>query len=246
MAEKKVSVRLIAEGGGQVKAEFQGIGDTGTKSFKSVSTEAEGLTGRMGRLAGPAGIGLIVKAAAAAAAALLSMGAAIRVISEFDSGMSELAAVTRATAGEMAQLRDVAKDLGSTTEFTAKQAADGLTFLARAGFDAEEAMASIPAVLDLATASGMALGQAADIASNIMSGFGIEASNAANVTDVLAAASSRANTDVAQLGSAMSTVAPISAALGISLEDTAAAIGVMSDAGIQGERAGNPERKYNA
>lgn len=242
MSEKQVSVRLVVKDGEIVRAQFKGLGEAGEQSFRTMSDGADGLTGRLGRLAGPAGLGAVAKAAAAAAAAFASVGETIRVISEFDRGMSELAAVTRASAFEMEALRDVAKDLGSTTEFTARQAADGLTFLARAGFDAAEAMAAIPAVLDLATASGMELGRAADIASNIMSGFGIAAEEAASVTDILAAASSRANTDVAQLGSAMSTVAPISAALGVSLEDTAAAIGVMSDAGIQGERAGTALR----
>lgn len=243
MAQKKVSVRLVAEGGGQVKAEFKGIGDTGAQSFKKASTEADGLTGRMGRLAGPAGLGLVAKAAAAAAAALLSMGTAVTVISEFDRGMSELAAVTRATSSDLADLRDVAKDMGASTEFTARQAADGLTFLARAGFSAQESMAAIPAVLDLATASGMDLGRAADISSNIMSAFGIAATDAASAADVLAAAASRSNTDVQQLGDAMTYVGPIASALNISMSDAAAAIGVLSDAGIQGSMAGTSLRQ---
>lgn len=243
MSNKKVSVRLVAEGGGQVKAEFKGIGDAGTQSFRTVSEEADGLTGRMGRLAGPNGLGLVAQAAAAAAAALLSMAAIVPVISEFDRAMSELAAVTRATAGDMEDLRDVAKDLGASTEFTAKQAAEGLTFLARAGFDAAESMAAIPAVLDLATASGMELGRAADIASNIMSAFGIAADDATSATDILAAAAARSNTDVQQLGDAMAYVGPIAAALDVSMNDAAAAIGVLSDAGIQGSMAGTSLRQ---
>lgn len=177
-----------------------------------------------------------------ALSALLSVGAAVGTIRQFETSMSQVAAVSRATTAELQKMRDVAKDLGSTTEFTAAQAADGLRFLAMAGFSASEAMQAIPAVLDLATASAMGLAEAADIASNVISGFGLEAGAAAEVADVLAAASSRANTNVAQLGRAMSTVAPISAALGIDLADTASAIGVLSDAGIQGERAGTALR----
>lgn len=243
MSDKKVSVRLVAEGGGQVKAELQGIGDTGSRSFKTMSTDAEGLNSRIGTLAGPAGLGMIAKAAAAAAAALLSVGTAIRIIGEFESGMAQLGAVTGATAAEMEALRDVAKDLGSSTEFTAKQAADGLAFLARAGFDASEAMAAIPAVLDLATAASMDLATAADISSNIMSAFGIAASDAASVADVLAAAAASANTNVNQLGDAMTFVGPIASALDIAMSDAAAAIGVLSDAGIQGGMAGTSLRQ---
>lgn len=187
-----------------------------------------------------------MKGAAAAAAtmvvAALGIGKSISVIRDFESSVSKMGAISGATTLELQAMRDVAKDLGSTTEFSATQAADGLSFLAMAGFDAAESIAAIPAVLDLATAAGMGLAEAADTTSNIMSGFGIEAADAANVTDILAAASTRANTDVAQLGAAMSTVAPIANSLNIGLEETAASIGVMSDAGIQGERAGTALR----
>lgn len=174
--------------------------------------------------------------------AAIGIGATVRTLAGFEQSMSSVAAVTRASADELEAMRDVAKELGATTEFSASQAADGLKFLGMAGFTAAESIASIPAVLDLATASAMGLSEAADIASNIMSGFGIAASEAASVADVLAAASTRSNTTVQQLGGAMSTVAPIASALGISLADTAASIGIMSDAGIQGERAGTALR----
>lgn len=183
-----------------------------------------------------------LKRFAVTAAAALSLKAMTVEISQFETSMSRVSAISKASAKDLEALRKVAKDLGKTTEFSASQAADGLGFFAMAGFSAKEAMAALPATLDLATASGMGLAQAADIASNVLSGFGKAANEAGTVADVLAAASSAANTDVYQLGSAMSTVAPISAALGISLEDTAAAIGVMSDAGIQGERAGTALR----
>jgi TP901 family phage tail tape measure protein len=216
------------------------------------ATDDVGKFGRAGTSAGTAvskatgkmntGFNGVALAAGAALTAMLSIGTAIRTIAEFESSVSRMGAISGATTADLERMRDVAKDLGSSTEFSATQAADGLTFLAMAGFEAAEAMAAIPAVLDLATASGMGLAQAADTASNIMSGFGIAAQNAANVADVLAAASSRSNTSVTQLGGAMSTVAPIAKALDISLADTAAAIGVMSDAGIQGERAGTAMR----
>ena len=183
-----------------------------------------------------------VGALAIAASAMFGGGALVATIADFDSSMSRVAAITRATDAELAALRATASELGNTTEFSAAQAADGLSFLAMAGFDAQQAIAAIPAVLDLATASGMGLAEAADTTSNIMSGFGIEAENAAGVADILAAASSRSNTNVSQLGQAMSTAAPIMAALGIGIEDTAAALGVLADAGLQGERGGTALR----
>jgi TP901 family phage tail tape measure protein len=217
----------------KAKDDVQKFGEAGTKAGTSITKS----TGKMQK-----SFNGVAVAAGAALSAMLSVGAAVRVIAEFETSMSRLGAVSGATGGELEALRDIAKDLGSTTEFSASQAADGLNFLAMAGFDAKEAMAAIPSVLDLATASGMGLAAAADTASNIMSGFGIAAADAAQVADVLAAASTRANTTVGQLGAAMSTVAPIASALDISLEDTAASIGVLSDAGIQGERAGTALR----
>lgn len=209
--------------------------------FGRAGTKAGGDIGKMSIVA-KKGFSTVALAAGAALAAMASLGAVINTIKEFDSSMARLGAITGATTEEFMQMRDVAKDLGASTEFSAKQAADGLTFLGMAGFSASESIAAIPAVLDLATAAGLGLAEAADTTSNIMSGFGIAAENSANVADVLAAASSRANTDVSQLGQAMSTVAPIAAALEIDLADTAAAIGVMSDAGIQGSRAGTAMR----
>jgi len=216
----------------------------GRKTERATDGAAAGM-GRLGATSGgvaAAGMRKFAVAATAAVGALLGLGAGIRTIREFETSVSKLGAISGATTVELEAMRDVALELGSTTEFSSTQAADGLTFLAMAGFNASEAMASIPAVLDLATAASMGLAEAADTASNIMSGFGIEAQNASNVTDILAAASSRANTSVSQLGAAMSTVAPIASALDISLADTAASIGVLSDAGIQGERAGTALR----
>ncbi|WP_420013919.1 phage tail tape measure protein [Tateyamaria sp.] len=226
------------------KGELVGFGKAAGKTEK----EVEGLTkssGKLGKVAGGVtakGLTAVTVAATAAIGALAGIGQAIGTISEFSSSVSRMEAISGAAGDELVRMRDIALDLGSTTEFSAMQAADGLAFLSMAGFDAAESIAAIPAVLDLATASGMGLAEAADTASNIMSGFGIAATDAASVADILAAASSRANTDVSQLGQAMSTVAPISAALDISLADTAAAIGVLSDAGIQGARAGTAMR----
>ena len=181
-------------------------------------------------------------AIASAVALTGGLGAVIRTNAEFGASMSKVAAISGATADELEQLRATALKMGADTAFSAAQAADALGFLAMAGFSASEAMEAIPDVLALAAASGMDLAEAADIASNVISGFGKEAKDAAQVADVLAVAASTTNTNVSQLGQALSTAAPIAAALGISMEETAAAIGVMSDAGIQGERAGTALR----
>lgn len=172
-------------------------------------------------------------------APIVAMGAGIlKAGIDFEASMSKVQALSGATGAEMAKLEEQAKELGTTTVFSASQAADGMAFLAMAGWETSDIIAGMPGLLDLAASGSMELGRAADITSNIMSAFTIEASNAGHVADVLAAASSNANTNVEQMGTAMTYLAPVANTLGWSLEETAAAVMAMSDAGIQGEKAG--------
>jgi len=183
------------------------------------------------------------KGLAIAAAGFAAIAGATRTLAEFGSSMSQVQAITNATATEMVKLTATAAKMGSTTEFSASQAAGGLRFLGMAGFSATESIAAMPAVLDLATSASMGLAEAADTASNIMSAFGIAATDASDVADVLAAAATSANTSVSQLGNAMAFVGPVASAMGVEMSDTAAAIGVLSDAGIQGSAAGTGLRR---
>jgi TP901 family phage tail tape measure protein len=170
---------------------------------------------------------------------IVGMGAAIiKTGADFEESMSKVAAISGATGKEFEALEEQAKELGATTRFSASEAASGMQFLAMAGFETNEILSAMPGLLDLAAASGMDLGRAADITSNIMSGFTLEASEAGHVSDVLAKAASSANTNVEQLGEAMKYLAPVSNSLGWSLEEATAAVMALSDAGLQGEQAG--------
>ena len=204
------------------------------KGLDSVGSTANRVTGILGRF----GAQFV-----AFGAATFGIRSVASTLSGFEKSMSSVAAVTRAATADMGAMRDMAKQLGATTEFTASQAAEGLRFLGMAGFSTKDSLAAIPAVLDLATAAAMDLGAAADISSNIMSAFGIAAENAADVADVLAAAASSANTDVTQMGDGMKYVGPVAASLGVSVNDAAAAIGALSNAGIQGSMAGTGLRR---
>jgi TP901 family phage tail tape measure protein len=168
---------------------------------------------------------------------------AINVIKDFESSMSGVRAVTGAAEGQMKQLRDTARDLGSVTAFSATEAAKGMEFLGMAGFETDQIIAAIPATLDLAAAGMLDLAQAADIASNILSGFALPASEMGRVSDILATTAASANTNVAQLGDAMKFVAPIAAALGVDIADVSTAVGSLSNAGIQGGEAGTTLRR---
>ena len=176
-------------------------------------------------------------------APILGVGAAATKIGmDFEAAMSKVQALSGATAEEMAKLEKQAREMGAATVFSASEAAEAQAFLAMAGYDVAQIMDSLPGLLDLAAAGQLDLGRAADITTNIMSGFNIEAEKTAEVADVLAKAAASANTSVEQMGDAMSYVAPVAAGAGLSLEETAAAIGILSNAGIQGQRAGTALR----
>lgn len=166
------------------------------------------------------------------------INAAIGTAAQFESQMSEVRAVTQATASEFALLNDRARGLGESTSFSASEVAAGQAFLARAGFEVLQVYEAIPTALGLARAGQLELAEAADIASNVISGLRIEVSEFDRVADVLAATSATSNTNIRQLGLAFSFVAPQLADLKISAEEGASAIGILSNAGIQGARAG--------
>lgn len=165
--------------------------------------------------------------------------AAVKLGMDFEEGMSQVEALSGATAEQMQALEEQARELGATTRFSALEASEGMQFLSMAGFDVNETMEAMPGMLNLATAGALELGRAADITSNIMSGFSLEADEAGRVSDVLAEAASNANTDVNQLGEAMGYLAPAANSMGWEVEEATAAVMSLSNAGIQGSRAGS-------
>lgn len=167
----------------------------------------------------------------------------IRVLAGFAQALSTVEAISGATATEIQQITDVARELGATTRFSATQAAEAFLFLARAGFTVVEQLESVGATLLLAQSGALDLGTAADIASNVLTAFRLEAGEAARVVDVLAVAANSSNTNVQQLGDGLKLVAPIAAGVGVSLEETTAAIGNLSDAGLQATLAGTGLRR---
>jgi len=148
-----------------------------------------------------------------------------------------------ATKESLVALTKEAIRLGSETLFSATQAAIGLQTLARAGFTTQQAIAAIGPVLDLAIVGNIELAEASNIATASMFGFGLEATDMTKVVDVLSLASSQANTTISLLGSALGFVAPVAFSAGLSIEETASAIGVLSNAGIRGSRAGTTLRR---
>jgi len=181
----------------------------------------------------------MVAAAAAIGTVIMATKKMIAIFSEFEFKMQEVRSILLDVGDRtFARLEAQARKLGATTVFTASEAAQAMAFLARAGFNVNEVMAATPALLDLAAAATMDLAEAADITAQVVRGMGLEASEAGRVADVLAYTSARTNTTVQQLGHAFGYVAPVAAALNITLEETAAMLGVLSNAGMQADRAG--------
>ncbi len=163
---------------------------------------------------------------------------AIKGAGDLEAKLSEVKAVSGATAEEMVALRQAAEAAGASTKFTATEAADALGNLSRAGISAKDAMAALPAVLQLAQAGGIGLAEASEYVSKTVMGMGLSFADAGRVADVLAMGANASNTSVTGLAQALSYSAPLAKSLGVSLESTVAIIGKFADAGIDASRAG--------
>ena len=176
-------------------------------------------------------------------AAVTGVGvASVKTASDFDSEMSRVKVIAGATDDEFEKLRKQAIQLGADTVFSASESAAGMENFATAGYNAKEIMAGIPGVLNLAAVSGGDVANAAEVMATTMRSFNLDASASVHVADAFAKAAADTNAEVADMGEAMKYAAPIASSLGISLEETAAAIGIMSDQGIKGSQAGTSLR----
>lgn len=225
-----LTIKVVNEG---LDAAAKGLGDLGDKA-KTAQDRVDGFNKNMSGLRNVAlGVG----------GSILGAGAAIvKVSGNFEAAMNGVKAVSGAAGDEFDALREKAKELGATTAFSASEAANGMEFLAMAGMNTEQILSTIPNALNLAAAGGIELAQSADILSNVMTGMGLAAEESGRAADVLAKAAASANVDIGMIGESMKYVAPISKQLGISLEDTAAMVGVLGNAGIQGSEAGTALR----
>lgn len=180
----------------------------------------------------------------AALTAMVAGGAvyAVNKFAEFEDVMLKVKGVIGASESDYQRLTDVTKDLGATTRYTATEAAEGLEFLALAGMKTDDAIGALPAVLQLAQASATDLGQTADIVTNIMAGYGIEVKDLVKTNDILTATFTNSNTNLEQLGQAFKFVGPVAKSLGFDIEETAATLGILGNAGYQAEMGGTALR----
>ena len=178
-----------------------------------------------------------------ASAAVTGLGvAAVKTAADFDSAMANVAAISGATGDDLQALRDKAREMGEKTKFSASEAADAMSYMAMAGWKTGDMLSGIEGIMNLAAASGEDLATTSDIVTDALTAFGLTAEDSAHFADILAAASSNANTNVSMMGETFKYCAPVAGALGYSAEDVAEAIGLMGNAGIKSTQAGTTLR----
>lgn len=242
----KANLEKLRNQAGRTAARFQEKFPRASRAVAAVGQVATKVKGKIQAL------GQVVKSKVTAAfevlkkailavgtAAALGLGVAVKESMGFNAQMSRVSAISNASAEDFTLLRNKALEMGKSTRFSAKEAGEGLEELARAGFGAKDAANSLPGVLNLAAASGVTLAQSADMASSVLKGFQLDATESNRVADVLAKTTSSSATNMEGLAESfkyfMSTAQP----MGITLEETAAAIGILGDGQLRGSVATN-------
>lgn len=220
-----------------LKGAYSGVKDVfepAVKGFQSVES--------VGKKAGNA-IMNGLKGFTAASAAVGGFGAAaVNAGMSFDATMSEVSAISGATGKDFDSLRAKALEMGAKTKFSASEAAEAMTYMGMAGWKAGDMIGGIEGIMNLAAASGEDLASTSDIVTDALSAFGLQAKDSGRFADVLAAASTSANTNVGMMGETFKYVAPVAGALGFTAEDTAISIGLMANQGIKASQAGTSLR----
>ena len=209
------------------------------------SLDSTGFENGLSKLGGVAKTGLKTALAAVGGVSTALGGlslAAVKVGAGFESEMSKVEAISRASGKEIEALTEKAKEMGAKTKFSASESALAMEYMAMAGWEAGEMLDGIEGIMNLAAASGEDLAITSDIVTDALTAFGLEAGDAGHFADIMAAASSNANTNVSMLGESFKYVAPVVGGLGYSAEDTAIALGLMANSGIKASQGGTSLR----
>lgn len=229
MADRSVVVRLILA----AQSYMAGVAAAGAAT-KTLARDLEASASK-----GRKGMDDLSRGTTVVGAAMLGMaGYAVKAFADFDAAMAKVQANSHATATEMDALRQAAFNAGSTTAYSATQAAGAQDELAKAGYNARQIVASLPGVLSLAAAGQVDLGAATEITVSTLKQFNLDASKAGHVADVLAAGADKSLADVLGLAEALKYTAPTASALGVSLEETIGTLAMFADRGMQGSIAG--------
>lgn len=220
------------------------MGYDGTLKFDT-SIDSSGFQSGINKISSCASTALKATSAiiGGAASAVVGIGtAAIKTGADFEAAMSNVAAISGATGDDLKSLTDKAKEMGAKTKFSATESAEAFSYMAMAGWKTTDMLEGIEGIMNLAAASGEDLATTSDIVTDALTAFGLSAKDSTHFADVLAQASSNANTNVGLMGETFKYVAPVAGALGFSAEDCATAIGLMANSGIKASQAGTSLR----
>ena len=220
------------------------IGYDGSLKFDT-SINAKGFNSGIKKLGSIAKTGVKTVAGAVTGVAT-AMGfvasASVKVGSDFEAQMSKVQAISGATGEDLEKLSEKAKEMGATTKFSATESGQAMEYMAMAGWKTEDMLNGLGGIMNLAAASGEDLATTSDIVTDALTAFGMTAKDSGHFADILATASSNANTNVGMMGETFKYVAPVAGALGYTAEDTAVAIGLMANSGIKAGQAGTSLR----
>ena len=226
----------------QLKKEVKDFGSVASQQFQAVGDKVKEIGEKIkgvGDSIKNVGTDLTTKVTGPIVAAV---GTAVKTTADFDAQMSKVQAISGATSDEFAQLRDKAREMGANTKYSATEAGEAFEYMGMAGWKTEQMLEGIPAILNLAAASGEELGTTSDIVTDALTAFGLKAEDAGRFSDILASAATNANTNVSMMGESFKYVAPVAGSLGYSAEDVAIALGLMANSGIKADMAGTSLR----
>jgi TP901 family phage tail tape measure protein len=233
VAERTLTVRLRA-----VADEYNRVLDQAGRKAEHLAKQGDSITSW-----GKKAEGVGKKLTTHLTMPIVAVGAAaLATASSYEASMREVQALTGGTASEMELLSGQAKKMGADTQFSATQAADAMSQLIKGGFGVTETYDALPGVMQLAAAATIEIADAADIATNVLSGFGLEVNELARVNDYLAQTANASDTDVRELGEAFKYVGPVAKGAGMSLQETTATLGLFAENGIRGSMAGTALR----
>lgn len=219
-----------------LKKEYKEFGSVAAQQLKAVGDQMK----KTGEKIADTG-GKLTKSVSAPIAAVGT--AAVKITADFDAQMSKVSAISGATGENFDRLRDKAREMGATTKFSATEASEAMEYMAMAGWKTGDMLDGIEGIMNLAAASGEDLATTSDIVTDALTAFGLKAEDSAHFADVLAAASSNANTNVSMLGESFKYAAPVAGAMGYSVEDVSTALGLMANAGIKASQGGTALRR---
>lgn len=241
MADGKITIDTSIDNAGALK-DLKKLTSNVSQQGNAAAGAASSAFSKIGSAAKHSAEIAVTALAGVGTAITVAGGFAVKVGSDFEAAMSKVAAVSGATGTDLSKLTEKAKEMGAKTKFSASEAAEAMNYMAMAGWKTEEMLNGVEGIMNLAAASGEDLASTSDIVTDALSSFGLQASDSGHFADILAAASSNANTNVAMMGETFKYAASVAGAMGYTAEDTALAIGLMANRGIKAGQAGTALR----